>query len=223
MFGPEIYKKIMEQQFRKADGACWDLMTGKIGITTPEGIATISGEGDEASININVMDGLSMPIPAFAQKTAIADIKNGDLIYASSKVLGWVIKKTESGLLRIMRPNGETTSWKPPSVTMIGFDMGGPSGGAMVLRSLMNILPGGATGVADLQSSMLPMLMMAGDKMDMDKLIPMILMQSMSGGSTSGNFMQSIMMMSMLGGGENPMSSMFGSKGTVGHFDRPRR
>ena len=100
--------------------------------------------------------------------------------------------------------------------------MAGPTGGAMVLRSLMNILPGGVTGVADLQSTMLPMLMLAGDKMDMDKIIPIMLMQSMSGTAGSGNLMQTMMMASILGG-DSPLTSMFGSKGTVAHFDRPRR
>lgn len=228
MFGKDMYQRMMNQMFRKADDAYWDLMTGKIAIKTDDGLVTMEGEGDDAAISLNIMDGMAMPIPAFAQKTPVESIHVGDLVYNGGKVLGWVVGKDDKNHLKIIRPAGTRTTWTPPKVTMIGMDMGGS--GAMVLRSLFNTLPDGNDGVKSLQTNLMPMLMMMGDRLDMEKMMPMILMTSMNGGAgaLSGGMLQNMMMMSMMSGGSNPMAAMFGgmgaettTRGRGSYFDRP--
>jgi len=219
-----ISQKMMGRMFRKVDEAVWDLMTGKIGIRTDDGIVTLEGAGEDAQISINVLEDFGLPLPAFAQNTPVDSIKDGDLIFSASKVLGYVVKKTEKGF-RILKLDGTLTSWNPPKVSMIGFD---GVGGALVLRSLFNTLPEGEKGLAGLQSNLLPMLMMMGDNLDLDSMMPMILLgqNGMMGGAAGGmgNMFQTMMFASMMKGGDNPMKTMFGgtSLGKTGsnHFGR---
>lgn len=216
-------KKMIDRMFRKIEDAVWDLMSGKIGIRTPDGIATLEGEGDDAQISLNVMDDFGMPLPAYAQSTPVDSIKNGDLIYNNGRVLGYVIKKTEKGF-RVIKLDGTITSWNPPKVNMIGMDLG--ASGPLVLRSLINTLPGGETGLDGLKGNLLPLMMMSGGNMDMDKMMPMILLSqsgAFGGAAAGGNMFQTMMMMQMMSGGnsENPMSSMFGGKKSgSSHFSR---
>jgi hypothetical protein len=210
--------KFMNRMFRKAEGVVWDLMSGKIGVMTEEGISTLEGEGDDARVSVNLMDDFGVALPAFAQSTPVADVKVGDIIYSGKTRITWVIAvNTDKGNFRVMKPNGESTTWTPPKVSMLGFESG-----VMVLRSLMSMLPNGDKGLGQMQNMMLPMMMMSsmndgdGDNDEiMDKMMPMILMSQMNGGDGGGmgGMMQNMMMMKMMmgnGGGDNPMSSMFG-------------
>lgn len=61
--------RLTETMFRRADGVVWDALTGKMGIVTDEGIATLEGSGDDATININMMSEFGVAIPAYAQST----------------------------------------------------------------------------------------------------------------------------------------------------------
>lgn len=214
--------KMMSRMFRRVDNAVWDMMTGKIGIHTDDGIATIEGVGDDAQIAINIVENFGMPLPAFAQSTPVDAIKEGDFIYTASKPLGWIVEKKEKSF-RILKPDGTRTSWTPPKVSMIGFDLG--AGGPLVLRSLFNTLPGGESGLAGLQNNLMPLLMMS-DNIDLEGMMPMILMSQMNGGTSGGmgNMMQTMMMMSMMKGDNNPMKNLFGgsSKSGSDHFGRGR-
>lgn len=216
--------KMMNRFFRKVNNVKWDLFTGRIGVTTDEGIVTITGEGDDAQIEINMMDQFGMPVPAFAQNTPLASVAIGDLIYQGKSIKGWVTEvvrapgvttpSTVDGepdvvtvgdvkRFKLMTPGGTTTTWTPPKVSMLGFDSG-----VMVLRSLMNMLPGGKAGVDNMAGMMMPMMMMGGDSgMDLDKMMPMMLMSQLGtagDGSNAmgmnGNMMQMMMMMQMMGG-----------------------
>ena len=204
--------KMMNRMFRKAEGVVWDLMTGKIGVQTADGIATLEGEGEDAKIVLNLVDDFSVALPAYAQSTPIAAVNVGDIIYSGKERISWVVSKTEKAF-RVMKPSGETTSWTPPKVAMLGMD----TGGVMVLRSLMSMLPGGSGGLAGLQSSMLPMLMMGGGDMDMEKIMPLMLMSQMGavpaadGSAPAANPMAQMMpmmlMMSMMKGDKSPLGS----------------
>jgi len=223
-------EKFMGRMFRRVDNAVWDLQTGKIGIQTTDGIVTletsepVDGADVEYSISINIMDDFGMAIPAFAQSTPIESIKNGDLIYSTSKVLGYVIKKTGSSF-RILKLDGQQGTWTPPKVTMIGLS---DAGGVLVLRSLFNSLPGGESGMAGLQGMLMPLIMMGGDNLDLESMLPMILMSQngMMGGAAggNGNMIQMMMMMNMMKGEGNPMKNMFGgtssAKTGTNHFGR---
>lgn len=221
----DIAAKMMGRMFRRVDNAVWDMMTGKIGIQTDDGIATIEGVGDDAQISINVMEQFGMPLPAFAQSTPVDAIKEGDFIYNGTKTLGWIVEKKEKSF-RILKTDGTRTTWTPPKVTTIGFDLG--AGGPLVLRSLFNSLPGGESGMAGLQGMLMPLIMMGGDNLDLESMLPMILMSQngMMGGAAggNGNMMQTIMFMNMMKGEGNPMKNLFGgtSSGKTGtnHFGR---
>lgn len=175
--------KFMDRLFRKAEGVVWDLMSGKIGIQTKDGIATLEGEGDDAQININLMDQFGMGIPAFAQSTPVDAVKAGDIIYfGATDRPGWVIEKkaaadaTKSPKFVLMKVDGTRSTWAPPKVSMLGMESG-----VMVLRSLLTMLPGGQGGLSGLQGALMPMLMMSGGEMggDMEKMLPLLLMGQM--------------------------------------------
>jgi hypothetical protein len=199
-----VGEKMLNKMFRKVDDAVWDLMTGRVGISTNDGIATLEGEGDDAQVTVNVFDDFGMPIPAFAQNTPVDQIKQGDLIYNARKVMGWVIEVPEEGKVtfKLLKPDGTRGEWRPPKTNSIGIDING----AMVLRSLLNTVPGGDLG--GLQGMLMPMLLMNdGDLggMDMEKMLPLMLMGQMgtAGGGAAGgnNMMQAMMMMQMLKSG----------------------
>jgi hypothetical protein len=210
--------KIMSRMFRRADGVVWDLLSGKIGVQTDEGIATLEGVGDEAQVNLNLMDEFGMALPAFAQATPKNGVQVGDIIYRGARNnIAWVIDKTESEKdgattykFKLMKPNGETTSWNPPKVSLMGFESG-----VMVLRSLVSMLPGGQGDLGQMQGMLLPLMMMGGGDGDiMDKMMPLMLMQ-MTNGQTAGagNMVQTMLMLSMLkGGGDTPFDSLMGNK-----------
>lgn len=179
--------KFMDRLFRKADGVVWDLMSGKVGIQTKDGIATIDGEGEDATVNINLIDQFGMSIPAFAQSTPVDGVKAGDIIYfGATDRPGFVTEKkvSDKGVISfvLLKVDGQRTTWKPPKVTMLGMESG-----VMVLRSLLTMLPGGAGGLTGLQGALLPMLMMGGDSgIDMEKMLPIMLMGQMQAPAVAG-------------------------------------
>ena len=200
-------EKMMGRMFRRVDSVVWDLMSGKLGVRTRDGeIATIEGEGENASIVINPFEDFGLAVPAFAQATAVDAVKVGDLIYTSDSAPGWIIsvKKSEEGKtsFKLMRPGGNVSSWVPPKVSMFGLD-----GGVLVVRSLVSLLPNGNDGLGQLQGMMLPMLMMGGDSIDLDKMMPLILMGQMGGASAANpmaGMMQMMMLQNMMGSKSNP-------------------
>jgi len=216
MFGN--MEKMMGRMFRRADGVVWDMMTGKVGIQTDDGIATLEGEGDDAQVCSNMFDEFGVALPAFAQSTPVADVKVGDIIFRGARGnIAWVIEKNvDKGTFKLMKPSGETAGWTPPKVSMLGFESG-----VMVLRSLMSMLPGGQSGLANMQSMMMPLLFASGGDIDFDKMMPMMLMSMM--GNQGGNaaaganpMMQMMMPMMMINmmkgdGSKNPMDDIFGN------------
>ena len=207
-------------------------MTGRVGFNTSEGICsidlgTISEDkttAEDAQVSINPFDDFGMVVPAFAQSIPAEQIALGDMIYSSStkKVLGWVVEKSDKGF-RLMRQDGTSSAWKAPKVQMLGFDSG-----VMVLRSLMNMLPNGSTGLGQMQGMLMPMMMSGmldkdggGDFADM---IPMMLMSQMgvggvdpaAGGTMMNSMMQMMMMQKMFGGkSESKQENFFTRRGAL--------
>lgn len=232
--------KLMERMFRKVDNVAWDLMTGKIGVRTDEGIFSVEGVGDDATVVGNLFDGASMAVPAFAQSTSVSDVKVGDLILRGSAP-AWVVERKEPKItfdkdadgkdidgtakvtgqvsFKLLKPNGETASWKAPKIQMLGFD----AGGVMVVRSLMSMLPGGQADLGAMQGMLMPMMMMAGDGDTddmMGKMLPMMLMMGQQNGGIAGqgqNMMMPMMMAMMMKGGNNPFSG-----GNSGGYSKPK-
>lgn len=200
--------KLLDRMFRKAEGVVWDLMTGKIGVQTDEGIVTLEGTGEDAQVNVNLFDDFGIALPAFAQATPKNGVQVGDIIYRGARNnIAWVIEKKEDGdkvRFKLMKPNGETANWNPPKVSLMGFESG-----VMVLRSLVSMLPGGHSDLGQMQGMLMPLMMMGGLEGDtMDKMMPLMLMQMTSGQGANGmgNMMQMMMLMSLMKGGRSPFS-----------------
>lgn len=210
--------KFMDRMFRKADGVVWDLMTGKIGIQADGGIVTLEGEGEDARVNINLLDEFGVALPAFAQSTPVDQIAVGDIIYTgkrdtirfvtglveSSKAAAKTTKVAATAApaikkFRVMSLDGTSSTWTPPKATILGFDSG-----VMVLRSLMSMLPTGDKGLNQMQGMLMPLLMMSGGDLgsDLDSMVPMMLMSQMGGGDAGGmsNMMQMMFMMKLMKG-----------------------
>jgi hypothetical protein len=214
----------------------WDLSSGKLGIRTNEGIATLAGEGEEAQVVVNMFDQFGIEVPAFAQSTPIEQVNVGDVIYfGASERPGWVVQKITAAAktagrgkaaaaaapvaddkaiaFYVMKPDGQRTRWNPPKIELMGMG----DSGVMVLRSLVNLLPGGQSGLDGVNSqlaTMMQMSMLAGGdgKFDIEGILPMLLMGQMGGNQNNGNMMQTMLMMQMMKGG-------MGGKG--GSFFRP--
>lgn len=169
---------IMRRFFRRVDNVVWDMSTGKPGVATPEGIATCVGAGDDAQITINPIAAMGMALPGFAQNTALSAVQVGDMIiYGARDNTGWVTSKTEKSL-HLIKADGTHTQISPPKTQML--DIGG---GVMVVRSLMNMLPGGTGG---LMGNMMMLQMMGGGDGDIEEMLPMMLMMQ-GAGATSGD------------------------------------
>lgn len=197
-------EKMMSRMFRKVDTVVWDLMSGKLGVRTPDGdIATFEGtDTDSATITVNPFDDFGVAIPAFAQSTPAASVKVGDLIYKTGTRPAWITEVVDkpdgSKRFKTIDPTGTNGSWTPPKVSMFGLDSG-----VLVVRSLLSMFPT-SDGLTGFQNSLLPLLMLGGEGdsgLDIEKMMPLMLMGSM-GGSTggAGNMMQTMLMMKMLGG-----------------------
>ena len=223
----------MDRLFKAVDNVVWDMMTGRVGFKTEDGICSVElgaidpanlNEAPDAQVTVNMFDDFGMTVPAFAQSIPAASITMGDMIYSSSsnKVMGWVVKRNESGKsFKVMKQDGTRSDWVPPKVGMVGFDSG-----IMVLRSLMNMLPGGASGLSSMQGMMMPMMMMSqGDSdFDMKSMIPMMLMSQMGAmpgmpdgsvapaGNAMSQMMPMMMMMQMMKGSSSGSSGKGGGK-----------
>lgn len=212
--------RLTETMFRRADGVVWDALTGKMGIITDEGIATLEGTGDDATININMMSDFGVAIPAYAQSTQKIDVKEGDIIITGAGKISWVIerKETENGVkYKTMKPSGDTGTWVPPKKTIMGMDTG-----VMVLRSLMSLSPGGADGLQNMQQMLMMMAMMGGGKANaaaFDKIMPLMLMGGIQGGAGQ-NPMQMMLMMQMMQGGIGGLQFDNRQNSSASRFDR---
>ena len=124
----------MNRMFRQVDGVVWDLMTGKMGVSTPEGIMSLDdSDASNPCVSVNVFDSFSMGVPAFAQNTPVAQVSAGDLLVGVKEIIGWVTEVNDGGKsFQLLRPTGTISKWVPPKVQMLGFDSG-----VMVVRSLL--------------------------------------------------------------------------------------
>ncbi|HET8685153.1 MAG TPA: hypothetical protein VFM18_00655 [Methanosarcina sp.] len=170
-----LTNKFLSRMFRKVDGLVWDLTTGQLGMKDNNGIYTLTteGEGDAATFQttVNPFDSLGLTIPAFATNTPLDQVQIGDIIVGESNILGWVTA-VRGASLALLDKNGMSKNYTPPKVAIMG------SSGALVVKNLFN-LAGGQQGLAGIQTNLLPLLAMGGDA-NLDKVLPLILMQSIS-------------------------------------------
>lgn len=193
-----LVEKLTSRFFRKVEDAVWDMATGTIGLKSGDSVFTLAGKSEaDAQVSEDMFAIMSIPVPAFAQPLPINQISFGDIIYGDKGALGWVIKKTARSVT-IMTKQGQTSNITPRKVAMFGAE----GNTLMVLRSLVAMSGGTQEGFAGMQQSMLPMLMMMGDKADGDMLSTMLMMQFM-GGQQGANAMNPMMLMMMLGKGKD--------------------
>lgn len=213
--------KLMEQLFQRVDNAVWDLSTGRVGVVSDDGIATLDvihgvpgadGEKveDKYRVNLNIIDQFGISVPAYAQSTNVKDVKNGDLIFPSKgSAPGWVIGREEVVMggevvttFKLVQTNGFTMPWTPPKVQMLGS----ATGDVKVLRSLLNMLPGGQSDLGGIQNGLQMAMMMGGGELgsaQLDKIMPFLLMGGMGGSLGGGNNLMSMMMLMNFMGGNN--------------------
>ena len=215
MFG----NAFMNRMFRQVNNVVWDMMTGRLGVQNEEGIVTLDEtNADNPCVSLNMFDQFGMGVPAFAQNTPVDQVKVGDLLVGTKEILGWVLK-VEDGKFTLMKPSGTISKWMPPKVQMLGFDSG-----VMVVRSLMNLLPTGTSGLGQMQQWLQMMMFMGDGDINFDKIMPMMLMSQMAapaGTDASANPMAQMMpmmlMSQMFKGGDgkftNPMDNFFDRKG----------
>lgn len=211
MASSNITSKFLNRMFRKVEGLVWDLTTGQIGIKGNDGIYTLSsaGEGEAAipQVSVNPFDSLSTAIPAFATNTPLDQVALGDILVGDRDILGWVIEVREHSL-KLFDKNGFTKNYTPPKVSVLN------TSGVLVVKNLFN-LAGGQQGLAGLQNNILPLLAMGGGDAQLEKLLPILLMQSMAPAGAAGA--------APAAGGFNPMMLLLlnkkGGKGGLGDID----
>lgn len=219
MFG----KAFMNRMFRQVNDVVWDMMTGKMGVSTKEGIMTLDdSDADNPCVSLNMFDAFGMGVPAFAQNTPVDQVKAGDLLVGPKEIIGWVVSVNDDGKsFQLLKPTGTVSKWVPPKVQMLGFDSG-----VMVVRSLLNLLPTGTGGLGQMQQWLQMMMFMGNGDINFEKVMPMMLMTQMSAPAgtdpaASTNPMAQMMPMLMFAnmmkgdGGKftNPMESFFDRKG----------
>lgn len=219
MFG----KAFMNRMFRQVNDVVWDMMTGKMGVSTKEGIMTLDdSDADNPCVSLNMFDAFGMGVPAFAQNTPVDQVKAGDLLVGPKEIIGWVVSVNDGGKsFQMLKPTGTVSKWVPPKVQMLGFDSG-----VMVVRSLLNLLPTGTGGLGQMQQWLQMMMFMGDGDINFEKVMPMMLMPQMSAPAgtdpaASANPMAQMMPMLMFAnmmkgdGGKftNPMESFFDRKG----------
>lgn len=225
--------KFMDRLFRKAPGVVWDMMTGKVGISTKEGIATYSGEGDDAQIEINMFDQFGMEVPAFAQSTPIASVNVGDLIYfGANEKAGWIVEKRygvkPTGSSTPRRPTKKSTAAGPGAELTVAAEDIDTSNVQFTLMKVdgqrtswkppkVSMLGMGADGVMVIRSLL---TMLPGGQNDLNgmqgNMMMMMQMQAMNGdGDGEGLDMEKLMPLMLMGamggnggGGNNMMQTM---------------
>lgn len=251
----KVLGSMKDNLFKKTDKVVWDILAGNVGVKTDDGIVTLklsaanapdaaaaaaaqtdannvveTGQIDDFKyeLTINPMEGLSVPVPAYAFRTPVGQLKPGDIILLDKGGVAFFMgigekKGSTNQSIRVLRPNGVSSNVTIATNALL-------STGVMAVKNLFN--PGGGTG--DTFQQMLPFLLMFNDeggdlgkilalmtmsggtqglanfpmwllltgKVGNDKLLPLIMAQQ-NGGEASNNLLPMLMLME--GGGTGDM------------------
>jgi hypothetical protein len=229
--------KLMNRQFRRVDGVVWDLVSGKTGFKTRDGIATLfhnpavaAQEGGEPAqaesyqVAVNLFDDFGVALPAFAINTPLSAVEIGDVLVAANAtgVLGWIIK-VSTAQVTYLGFDGHTKVYSPQRVGVLGAE--GVVGNGVLIVKNMTSFTGGADGQANALSQLAPLLLLGGDDSALDDILPLLLMGGLTGGASSAGGMNPMMLMLMAGknktgggalGGIDPMMMLMMSGGLGG-------
>lgn len=207
-----IKSKFLNRMFRRIGGVVWDMTSGSQGLKindeiyslqlTPGTPAVLDATGavvtpateTEFHTSVNPFGDLGMALPAFATQVPFDDVSLGDIVVGANKILGWCVGKTGAAL-KVVEHNGTCKTIVPPKVAILGND------GVLVVQNLFS-LTGGAAGAGNFANSLLPLLMLGGGDEKLEKMLPLLLMQSAQGGAPAGGAggMNPMLMMAMMGG-----------------------
>jgi hypothetical protein len=118
----------------------------RTGILTADGISTFNAETSQ--ITINPLTDLSLPIPAFALRTPITDLKPGDIVIMPGSKQKRFVVSTADGSVQTMGPAGTETSTKVPDNTLFG------AGAVLAVKSMTD-----ATSTSSLNPMLMAMLL----------------------------------------------------------------
>lgn len=129
---------------------------------------------------------MEMEVPAFAISTPVAGAGLGDIIVKDGKAVGWIVElDTVKQRYRYMTTTGTISNWTTPILNTTFNNKN-----IMVVKSMF--------------------AMDGGVGMNMQSMMPIMMMQTMKEGGQSDDLLKTMMMMQMMGGGGNMMGGMFG-------------
>jgi hypothetical protein len=181
----------MDAFIKQINAVVYDFQCQKLGITSNEGIFTYDAETGESTIN--PIDFFSAPVPAYAMRTPLSEIKVGDIISVASNRCGFAIEISEKkDRIKVLYSTGAQGWIKPP--TNVAF-------GAAAVMCVRNIFGG---------SEMNPMLlaMMASEGGDGEGMDPMALMMMSSMGNDKNPMMNMMLPMMLMQKGEFGLKDM---------------
>lgn len=188
-------QKAMTSMFRPVENVSYDLQTGLTGIKTNGGLITL---GDDDVLEQNPMDFFSLEIPAMAMLTPTKDVQRGDIIVSDGKAYAFVLEtgladdeEASKASIRTMNMQGHISRFRPKRVSMMGIN-----DGLTIVRSFGSMFGGSSSGGMDM-SSLLPLMLMSGEKTDMSSILPLMMMSQGAGGMSNP-----LMMMMLMNGGE---------------------
>lgn len=199
-----LTSKFTNRIFRRISGLAWDLMSGQVGIKTPDGLYTLtktetpatetSAASTSYGVGVNILE-FDAAIPAFAMATPFDEVQPGDLIVGETKIIGWAVDKSAAAL-KVLDHNGFTKTYTPPKVS-IALTQGST---VMVVKNLFN-LTGGQDGANSFAANLLPLLVLGKGNADIEKLLPIMLMGGVGGSNSGAGLMSNPLALLALTGG----------------------
>lgn len=210
--------KLLESMFCEVSDVVIDVQSGAVGVKVKnmdgEVVRTLVKEGDKFTLSSNPITELAFDIPAYAVRTAPADLKEGDIVLLEDNSWGFYVGAgDEEGIgnpvIRVV--NAKTGRTTPVSVAhnrlfgtygilavknLFGGAAAGGNGGFESILPLLLLKDGGL----DDSKGLLLMLMLSGGKLGgeggLGNILPLLLLKGKDGGK-----MDDLLMLSLLGGG----------------------
>lgn len=184
-----LASSMLARQFRKIDGAVWDLSNPNGGVAIKRGDSIFSmvkidvpADGDtpattEIIVQENPIGSFGITIPAYAIAKPLAQVEVGDMIVKGNNELAWVTKVNGASVSTI-DSRGQNTRYSPSTVPLLGQT----GQNVMVVTSLMGLFGGDAGKVSGFQGMLLPLLLSGEDLgSGLDDILPFMLLSQAGG------------------------------------------
>ena len=191
MYNVSTIDNLTSKYFSRVAGVVIDLQTGKLGIKTADGVVTLV----ESTCELQPIAAFSMPIPAYAIRTPMEQITEGDIILHDNMKSPVFVLMVDGERVLAITPEGMNVEFTPVRNSLFG------STGVMAVRNMF-----AANGGAGLNSLMPLLLMkeMGGSSLGDDKLGLFLAMQGggLNFGGNTGDGMAGMLPLLLMGGGE---------------------